>query len=332
MKNDTVQLPAREIPTFRTFDAIRRGKEKNFLLKTWGGLGDQICAEPTLRFALDTFKGCEISLASEVPELFGHLRFKRVYDLKTEKPDENDYFVFDTISTPDRLTWEFFSHCVTNCVDFPALCAFRSQLPVSYRHVQLQPHLPSVSVQNMLLDDRTVILHPGKHWPTKTFPAEWWNRVIDSLWKQDCMPVIIGGSTEQNPGTVTGIETDHAVDLRCRLTVSDSIWLLQNAKALITNDSSPLHMAASHDPRYDSGKAMIHYVATCKHPDFISHFRFGEWAWRMKNHGLGGIWETLNHCPNQEETVQVDQCTAEQLESWLPVPESMVEQVAAQLW
>lgn len=75
-KQNIIRLPfaLSEIPGIKTSQAVERGVEKNLIFKTWGGLGDQICAEPTLRFALKTFKGCDISLASEHPELFAHLK------------------------------------------------------------------------------------------------------------------------------------------------------------------------------------------------------------------------------------------------------------------
>src|SRR4051812_36281382 len=106
-------VPAMLIPQFRSAIAIQEGVEKKILLKTWGGLGDQICAEPTLRWALSHFKDCEVSLASEHPYLFQHLQFKEVFNLKRERPIFENYFAFDTIVDQNHIVSQFMSHCLT---------------------------------------------------------------------------------------------------------------------------------------------------------------------------------------------------------------------------
>src|ERR1035437_3929426 len=92
-KLDTIQIPARMMPGFRTNEAIQNKVERNLLFKTWGGLGDQICAEPTIRYAFKEFKDCTISLATEHPGLFDHLPFKKTFDLKDSQPIWEKYFV-----------------------------------------------------------------------------------------------------------------------------------------------------------------------------------------------------------------------------------------------
>ncbi len=284
-----------------------------------GTLGDQICAEPTLRYAVREFTkaGCDVSLASECPELFQHLNFKRVFNLKEEVPNYNNYLTFETITPPDEsnLVWQFFSHMLTNCVDFPTLCALRSQLPVSEKQIILRPPYPNLEVENLLA--RAVLIHPGKHWQSKTFPRKFWNEVIDGIVGRGLKPVIIGADTDDNRGTVD-VNTTFCIDMRNKLSIMQSIWLCQHARVLLTNDSSPLHMAAS-------GDAFIGYIATCKHPDLITHWRHGRWQWREKNFGKGGIWDIINICPNREQEVSAEFVPQETLESWLPDPEEMAE-------
>ncbi len=314
-------VPSVLLPSFRTAFAIQQGIEKNILMVTWGGLGDQICAEPTLRFALDTFKGCEVSLASECPELFGHLKFKNVYNLKKHQPLWENYFPFQTIRPPSDLTWEFMSHMITHCVDFPSLCALRCQLPISYKSVKLEPSTKDkIATESYLMEEGffllsgsspRIVIHAGRHWQSKTFPADWWNTVLGELIIKNITPILIGGDTDDNRGTVD-INATGCLDLRNKLSVMQSIALLQKSDVLLTNDSAPLHMAAT-------GNAWIGFVATCKHPDFISHWRQGKWAWRMENLGLGGIWDVLDYCPNKESEVSAENVGANLL-TWLPDP------------
>ncbi len=311
-------IAAWKMPEYRTALAIQREVERNLLFKTWGGIGDQICAEPTLRFAFSKFNGCEISLASEMPELFSHLPFKDVFDLKKHKPHEDRYLTFNTIVSPTTdLTWQFMSHCLINCVDFPSLCALRLQLPVKDREIILKPPTPTSSLENLPAFDKSVYVHAGRHWPSKTFPKDWWDAVITGLLRCGIVPVLIGGDTDDNRGTVD-VDTSGCVDMRNKLSISDSIWLLQRCQVLLTNDSAPLHMAAS-------GNAWIGFIATCKHPDYIGHWRHGEWMWQEENLGKGGMWDLVDFCPNKEQEVSVEFVDEAILRTWLPEPMKVVE-------
>ncbi len=318
-EKDRIQVPAVMIPSFRTQLALNRGVEKNLLFKTWGGLGDQICAEPTIRYAMKSFKGCDISLASETPELFSHLAFKNVFNLKEVQPIWENYYTFDTIYPPSHLQWEFMSHMIINCVDYVSLVALRSQLPVVDREVKI-PVRPLEAARfpavKELFNQRKpiVAVHAGRHWPIKTFPAEWWGAVLSELRGHGVTPLLIGANTDDNRGTVD-VNANGCIDLRNQCSITETLALLQHhTDVLLTNDSSPLHMAVT-------GNAWIGFIATCKHPDMIMHWRKGAWAWQMENLGLGGIWDVLDHCPNKENEVKVDNCDDTLLRSWLPKPE-----------
>jgi hypothetical protein len=315
---DRVTIPMMMHPLFRVEYAIQNGVEKNLLFRTWGGIGDQICAEPTLRYALKMFKGCNISLASEAPEMFSHLKFDRVYNLKQETPDYDKYLLFDTITPPDdsNMVWLFFSHMLTNCVDFPSLCALRLQLPVADKEIILSGIEPaSLAAETKRKLHGNIFIHPGRHWQSKTFPKTFWDRVIIGLKSRGVTPVIIGADADDNRGTVD-VDASGCIDLRGKLSLCESIWALQGASVLLTNDSAPLHMAAS-------GNSHIGFVATCKHPDLITHWRHGKWQWREKNFGKGGIWDHVDFCPNKGEKVEAEFVDPALLESWLPNPFEM---------
>ncbi len=320
---DKVQIPGSEVPSFRTFRAIERGVEKNILFTTWGGIGDQICAEPTLRFAIDSFKDCHVSLATENPGLYRHLKFKKVYDLKKTKPIYENFLVFETIPDPKRLTFEFVSHMVTHCVDFPALASLRCQTPISYRSVILKPEV-SLDRQNELkqyTDAKYVAVHAGRHWPSKTFPKDWWDSMLAELIHCGLTPVLFG-KDEEDQGTVA-TETKGCVDLRGITSLDESIWLLQRMQTMVTNDSSPMHMAAT-------GDARIAFIASAKHQDYLYHWRKGEWGANMKHFNKGGVWDVVSHNPNQKDDVLVDKVDEDLLRTWLPQPQEVSKWILEQ--
>lgn len=322
--NQRVSIPVTFHPGFRSAIAQQNGVHRTLLLKTWGGLGDQICAEPTLRHALNHFKDCTISLASHIPEVFAHLKFHKVFDSTEVMPIWEKYFVFETITPPDQtnMVWLFFNHMLVNCVDFPSMCAFRKQLPNEEKEIILTPPRPKIADS---LPARGIYVHPGKHWPSKTFPKDWWDQVLQRLVEKGAVPIIIGADSDDNKTTVD-VDTKGCIDLRNKTSITETIYLLQRSSVLLTNDSSPLHMAASYNPNdSETRKNWIGFVATCKHPDLISHWRNGQWSYREVNHGKGGMWDIVDDLPNKTEDVLVDKVDDDQLLKWLPNPQDFAD-------
>lgn len=302
-----------ELPRARTTIAKKLGAEKNILLKLWGGLGDQLCAAPAAAFIFKEAKrdGCTVSLASECdPYFFSHIPFDKVFDLREVTPNYEKFFPFEMIVPQDTaLSAQFFRHLITNCVDYPALCSFGRQIPVADKEMRLTTRPPKgidIDFQN------TVFIHPGKHWQSKTFPKDFWDGVIEALLSSGAKVALIGANSDANRGTVD-VDATNCLDLRNKLDAVESCNLLQRAHVVLTNDSAPLHMAAS-------GDAFIGYVATCKHPDFITHWRNGQWGYKMKNFGKGGVWENTPFIPNIDKTFSVENVGDEELRKWLPDP------------
>lgn len=310
-------IPALAIPGYRQRLACKYKIEKNIMLHTWGGLGDQVCAEPTIRHAVNNFVDCKISLAAQNPCLYTHIKFEKVFNLQEHQPHWNQYYPITLITPPDNIMWQFFSHGTTNCVDFSSLCALRSQLPVADREVQLPDCADKTPGMNDILvcPNKYVIIHAGKHWPSKTFPKDWWDAVLAAIIAAGKTPVLIGADCDDNRGTVN-VETTHCLDLRNKLSIAQSVHILKYCIVLLTNDSAPLHMAAA-------GDAWIGFMATCKHPDYITHWRQNQWGWRMKNFASAGVYSSLTLCPNTPDRTKLDEVEENELRSWLPNPHDL---------
>ncbi|MBK8202413.1 MAG: hypothetical protein IPK68_08925 [Bdellovibrionales bacterium] len=322
-KNPMCAIPASMIPSWNVEQAFRKGTQKKFLIKTWGGLGDQVCAEPAIRFALKAFPQCEISLASEAPELFTHLHFKEVFDLKKVRPIFENYMTFESIVPPTHLMWEFLSHMLSHCVDFPSVCMFRCQLPNSEKEIKLPDYqVASDGVRQALdLGKRAVMIHAGRHWQSKTFPIAWWESVVAAFKKADFEVILIGKNVDENVGYVE-ISGEGCIDLRDKLLLSDLIALLKGCEFLFSNDSSPMHIAAA-------GNAFIGFVASCKHPDYITHWRNGQFGHKMKNFGRDGLWNYIDHSPVQECEVKAEELPSGLMDKILPSPEDIVSHYLA---
>src|ERR1700733_1342702 len=280
---DAFTVPGMQLPSFRKSFAVQNKTDKNILMVAWGGIGDQICAEPTMRFALEYMftNGEKVTLASEFPEIFAHLKFHDVYDLRRERPIEDDYLVFSTNNNhtemkldPHRGTCEvdlptqFLNSNVINCIDYLTMRAFAQQLPTTHKSIKTPGTAPSGDILKLLEGPQhEVFVHPGKHWQSKTFPKKWWDEVLAKIIEAGFKPVLIGKEAGAGQGTVD-VDTTGCIDLRNKTTIAETIWLLKKAMVLICNDSSPLHMAAA-------GDAWIGCIATAKHPNLLTHWRNG---------------------------------------------------------
>lgn len=308
-------MPAMMIPNFRSTWAIDNHVEKNILFRTSGGIGDIVCAEPAIRFGFKNFKDCKFTLYSEQPEFFRHLPFDHIIPREDlDKVNLDEYFTIDTLYHHGHLQHEFMIHMNVQAVDYASLCVFRGTLPVADKNINIEPSLADFAKIGNIPLENTITIHPGKHWQSKTFPKPWWDAVLAGIIKNGKTPILIGGKGPDNSGTVD-VETSGCIDLRNELTLMQSVALLQSSKVFLTNDSAPLHMAAS-------GDAWIGFIATCKHPDHITHWRHGQFGWRMQNLGLGGAWDGIDLCPNKKDPIHVDN-VGDILLKWLPEPETV---------
>lgn len=318
--NDTVMVPAHMIPAWQVWKAHSEGKGQNFLINTWGGLGDQICAEPAIRWGVNTFKNTKISLASRTPSLFSHLKFEQVFDTRDIEnyPKWDDYLIFQTIVDPNYLIWQFASHMMTNGVDFPSLCMWRSTLPIKDKEIQLPDFEITEQIAPALQDKKnTIVFHPGKHWPSKTFPKSFYDAQIKAFQKKGFKVCLIGAHVDENVGYVDVDPTD-CIDLRDKLSIPEFVALLKNTGFLFSNDSSPIHAAAA-------GDAFIGFVASVKHPDYIKHWRKGQFGWNCKNFERDGAWNHIDHNPSQTKEVKIETLPDGLTEKLLPSVDEVAE-------
>jgi ADP-heptose:LPS heptosyltransferase len=115
--------------------------------------------------------------------------------------------------------------------------------------------------------DKMVLIHPGRHWESKTFPVEWWQEVIDGLYDKDIQVCLIGYEDETR-GTLPVEVRAGIIDTRNLLNLGGLVALISKAKVLVSNDSAPIHIAGAFDNN-------IVLIPTCKHPDHVLPYRHG---------------------------------------------------------
>lgn len=370
-----IGIPGWMVPSFRSVFAVENGVPKNALIKAHGGVGDVVCSEPSIRYALEHFKDAKISLLTPYPELFRHLEFWDVWvcshdDVPAKRiggknPDPKefldlrDYMMYQTIDVTNELANEFICHAVMSGVDYASLFMWRLILPNEMKRVVLQPTKDEYDKARKVHEPEDVIIHPGKTWRTRTFPKGWWDKIITGLLKHGARPVLVGGVVDKGRASTVDVDVPPGVvDLRYSQTLTETLATLHQSKVLLTNDSSPLHMAAT-------GNTWIGYLSTVKHRDHLTHWRRPKFdlpgiladsemisaddltyltsaqvtawpkvdifGWRMKDFARGNVWEGLDIYPNNQKSVHVDGCDVRDLLSWLPDPEEVVDWAVSKL-
>ena len=138
--NPTAQInvPCMELPSFRYLLSRERKTLKNVLIQSPYALGDCVCAEPAIRFAVKNFKDCAVSLVTPYPELFTHLELRQVLNQKTEKNINWDaYHVLRCYYGADEMQSEFVQNFNMSIPDYIATCLFKGQIPVEDRDIRL---------------------------------------------------------------------------------------------------------------------------------------------------------------------------------------------------
>lgn len=322
LERDTVILPAKEIPSFRCAHAIKNNTRKKWLIKTWGGLGDVVCAEPTIRYMIRRMRDHSFYLQTDYPELFRHLNFEDVFS-STETIDESKFYVVRTINDQSSLSWDFLSHALMQPVDYVSINMLRMQLPVGHRSIRLPEYESDIEPFKELKakPEQFILVHPGRHWPSKTFPAEYWKGVVDELSKYFKV-ILIGKTVGESQGfvdfDVSG--NTNVYDLRDYpdFGLTDLIAFCRTARLLLTNDSAPIHIAAA-------GSAYIGIISSCKKSDYLFHWRHGRFAWRMYDFARDNFFNYTELSPIREDELRFEHLPDGLMEKILPDPKSILE-------
>lgn len=250
----------------------------NIYINIGGGLGDQVCAEPVVRYIRNVlYPDAWIYATTAYPRLFQHLEPGITFSDKM--PDKK----FDAIHTmdthPDNRTghgqYIIYSHA--HQVDYISLVTIKRTLPVADKQIYLTTNaVDREEVEAICPEPRKLILvHAGKGWPSKTFPVEWWQEIINGLDIEGYQIGLIGGSVNDEHGyqPVAHPGWQTCFDFRDKLSLGGLIYLLSQAPLLITNDSGPLHLAGAF-------KNHIVLIPSCKHPDYILPIRNGSTQYR----------------------------------------------------
>jgi len=243
--------------------------KKHILISVAGGLGDQINAEPAIRFMKNRlYLEDEVIVMTHYPILFKHLDVQVWMQGKFPGAVDVPYYQTQSLPPPESITWRVVSNLMCHTVDFCSMALLKRTLPMADRQVKMEVNEEDVKNLAELVGDAKdlIVVHPGRHWQSKTLPTTYWQEIIDGLSKIG--KVCIVGKDDKTRGAVDVTCPEGAIDLRNLTDLGTLTALIAKAKVLLSNDSAPIHIAGAFDN-------WIVLIPTCKHPDHVLPYRNG---------------------------------------------------------
>lgn len=251
--------------------------KQNFIISVSAGMGDQLCSEPAIRYAKKLYPDGNFHIVTHFKRLFEHLDIP-VFDYDEWEGIPDSIYTMHTCPDDDHNEHNL-SHVLFHPTDYASMSMYKMTIPNKDKTIKLKVDAEDVnSVLNMLeninKDKPLLLVHPGKWWPSKTFPIEWWQKVIDELSEKLTIGVL-GKRIDDKQGYLPVVVPEDGVDFRDITTLGEMIALISLSKCVLTNDSSPLHIAGAFDN-------WIVTIPTCKHPDHILPYRNGTQYYKTK--------------------------------------------------
>ena len=253
--------------------------KRHLILDVQGGLGDQLEAQPGIRYLIKhIYPGDDINILTHYPVLFENMGAKVFLHGQFAREPDTPYYSVNTLPGPDTVTWSVVSNLLCHTVDYCAMALLRRTLPNKDKNIILKVKDEALAgVKKICGEDleNLVVVHAGKHWESKTFPTNWWQEVVDGLQKEGFKVCLIG-KNDLSRGVLPIKAREGMIDARDLLNLDEFIALISKTKILLSNDSSPVHIAGAFDN-------WIILIPSCKHPDHIIPWRNGTQDYKSKS-------------------------------------------------
>ena len=300
---------------------------KYIWVRVEGGLGDQIQAEPVIRFALKNVwpPKSDVRLSTHYPELFAHLPVCAApYGAPLWNDVNSEPMLRLTLPGMDSTQWKVISHMMCHTVDYCSMSVLGRILPDIDKtyHVEVDPQDTANVMSFAKRDDFSdcVMIHAGWHqeWEAKSFPPEWWQAVADGIIAMGLTPVFAGRDIE-NRGVIPLDGRGCAIDLTNMLTNKEFLASISLIPILITNESAPVHLAGAFDN-------WIILIPTCKNPDLILPYRHG-----AKSYKTAALYKKLATDDMNLEIDKLTPASTDKLngpwERYLPDVQTVLDQI-----
>jgi ADP-heptose:LPS heptosyltransferase len=243
---------------------------RNIFIWSLGGLGDCIASEPVIRYIKNrVYPNDDVYVMSKEHYLYDHIEG---INLSNDYP-KNKFDAVHEMNT-HQVPWDQFGKLCpfpyVHALDWASMATIGRMIPDKDKHIIIKYTSEHMKEVTDICDnpEDLVIVHPGVGWVSKTFPVEYWQKIIDDLYELGFKVGVIGKHVNDIHTILDVKVPPNGYDFRNKLSVKGTAALLSKSRVLVTNDSSPLFIAGAFDN-------YIVLIPTCKHPDFVMPYRNG---------------------------------------------------------
>ena len=217
-------------------------------LSECNGLGDLICATPTIKKLHDAYER-KLIVISKMPELFK----MNPYVEKSYKADsiDRDYFKanyimhnsFYLVGKKDERGVEM-KHNMMDIRQFHAI-----HLGFMLGEDELECFYQPIEPKKHFIHEKYVVIHPVNSWPNRTWSQDNWLKLCIELIKYGYKVVAVGKDSAEtgffNVQKPVHEMADNIINLMNQTSISETWHLINDAAAVITMDSGILHLAGT---------------------------------------------------------------------------------------
>lgn len=241
-------------------------------LSECNGLGDLLCATPTIKKLHDAYEK-KIYVLSKMPELFKNNPYVEK-SLKSSSVDMtyfNENFLmhnsFYNVGKKNERGIEF-KHNMMDIRQFHAI-----HLGFMLGKDEMECFYEPLTPLTIEVPENYVLIHPVSTWESRTWKAENWMQLTKTLNDSGFNVVSIGKDSSETgffnvQKPVFNFEIEKGMNLMNKTSISDCWHLINKATAFVTMDSGLLHLAGTTDTH------IIHLGSSIK-PEFRMPYRRG---------------------------------------------------------
>lgn len=241
-------------------------------LSECNGLGDLLCATPTIKKLHDSYDK-KITILSKMPELFKNNPYVEK-SLKSSSVDikyiEENYIMhnsFYNIGKKNERGIEY-KHNMIDIRQYHAI-----NLGFMLGKNEMECFYEPLTPLTIEVPENYVLIHPVSTWESRTWSAENWMQLTKTLNDSGYNVISIGKDSSETgffnvQKPVFNFEIEKGMNLMNKTSISDCWHLINKATAFVTMDSGLLHLAGTTDTH------IIHLGSSIK-PEFRIPYRKG---------------------------------------------------------
>ena len=252
--------------------------KKNILVTLEGGIGDVVDAEPVIRYISEqAYPGQNVVVftAPQYNRIIEHIKTVRVINNLEDLEPDTAYYHVSTYKDMWNSSWKYMNQNLMHVTDFASLLTIRRILPFKDKEIKLHVNDTDYEILDSIFGSgfdygNLVLVHPGRSWGSRTFPKKWWEDVIHGLVQNGHDVGIVGKHVDNDLGFIDlEYESDKIYNLINTIDLGEFFALIERAECIITNDSSPVHIAGAFDN-------WIALIPTSRHPEHLLAPRNGD--------------------------------------------------------